>query len=335
MIRREPLDHDMIIDRGMRIHIVFGSTHPPGRVFTYVKYIPEDRGHVQSMWKLMRIPMRRVVERYSVSHIERSFRSYQETSWDPVFGAEMPSIGYLEVLTHLLPDERGYEVYTRPRDRLEAIASELIEAVGSAAGVPLGSIGVGGSLLGSFHNVVRSDIDLIVYGCENASKVYDKAGEVGETLSGKTLERWAENLSRLHGVSIEVARAMYSPYRRIIFRGVEATFVFPEERRRYGEEVVLSTSTCVEALLEVEGGQCTALQYPARARVERVIEVSRGIGRVEGLILYEGTYSPILYRGGVLRVAGLAQLVLPRGVYRIAVGTRECGGYVLPSQPAL
>ncbi|MEM4971128.1 MAG: hypothetical protein QXE01_07755 [Sulfolobales archaeon] len=330
MIRREPIDHDMIIDRDLKIHIVFGSTHPPGRIFTYVKYVPIKDRDAQSIWILMGIPLQRVVERYSVSYVERVFRSYQPSSWDPVYGAEMPTIGYLDIWKHLLPEERGYEIYVRPRDPLEAIASELIDDVKRITGISLGNIGVGGSLLGSFHSVGRSDIDIIVYGCVNASKIYEKAGEIGKPLSGRDLERWVSNISKLHGVPLDVGRAMYSPYRRIIFRGVETTFVFPEEIRRYGEEIAISTGKCVVSKIEVSPQQCSALQYPGRAYIDRVLDAPPEVQRVDEVILFEGTYSPILYRGGVLRISGLLQIIMPGERYRIAVGTRECGGYVLP-----
>lgn len=331
MIRREPIDHDMIIDRELKIHIVFGSTHPPGRVFTYVKYVPIEDRRSLAIWRLMGVPLKRVVERYSVSHIERVLRSYQSSSWDVVYGAEMPSIGYLDIWKHLLPEEKGYKIYIRPRDPLESVASELIDYVKRIAGISLRDIGVGGSLLGSFYSMGRSDIDIIIYGCANASKIYDKAEEIGKPLSGKDLERWVDNIAKLHGVPLEVGKAMYSPYRRIIFRGVETTFIFPEDIRRYGEELAINTGKCVEARIEVPPQQCSSLQYPGRAYVDRILDAPSDVRGVDEVILFEGTYSPILYRGGVLRIGGLLQIIMPGGKYRIAVGTRECRGYVIPA----
>lgn len=329
MIRREPLDHDMIIDRDLRIHIVIGSTHPPGRVFTYVKYAPATQKSYEALWILRGVPLIRVLERYSVAHLEKISRYHRE-EWDPVYGARMPSIGYLDIAEHLLPEERALEVYTRPRDPLEAIASDLIERVKNHMGIPMSSVGVGGSILGSFHVVGRSDIDLIIYGCRNAEEIYEKAHELGKPLSGEALERWSMNLSRLHSIQVELARAMYSPYRRIAFHGVEATFIFPEDFRRYGYEIVNSLGRCVEIKAEIPGGQCTSLQYPGRAIISRVIDSPLDIPKIEEVVLYEGTYSPILYRGGIVKIYGLVQHVMPSSIYRIAVGTRECGGHVIP-----
>lgn len=329
MIRREPLDHDMIIDRDLRIHIVIGSTHPPGRVFTYVKYIPAPQKNYEALWIFRGVPLIRVLERYSAAHLEKISRYHRE-EWDPVYGARMPSIGYLDIKEHLLPEERALDVYIRPRDSLEAIVSDLIERIRDYVGIPMSSIGVGGSILGSFHVVGRSDIDLIIYGCRNAEEIYEKAQELGKPLSGEVLERWAMNLSRLHSIPIEVARAMYSPYRRMIFSGVETTFVFPEDFRRYGYEIIDSLGRCVEIRAEIPGGQCTSLQYPGRAIISRVIDSPLDMPKIREVVLYEGTYSPILYRGGIVKIYGLVQHVMPSSIYRIAVGTRECKGYVIP-----
>ncbi|HWQ16690.1 MAG TPA: hypothetical protein VNL13_02535 [Sulfolobales archaeon] len=336
-MRRAPIDHDIVIDKGLNLHVVFGSVHPPGRIFTYIKYIPAEdyRGgeHGIGIWRFRGVPLKRVLERYSVYHVEKIFNKYHREEWDPVYGSKMPSIGYLDVIAHLLPEERGYEVYINPRDPLEEKASELIERVIRLTGIRLGKIGVGGSILGSFHSTSLSDIDLIVYGCRNAEEIYWKASEIGIPLSGKKLERWVRNTALLHHIPLEVARDMYSPYRRILFQGVETTFVFPEDPRRYGEEISISLGKCVEAKLEIVGGQCRSLQYPARAEVARTLEISGIDVRIDEAISYEGTYSPILYRGGILKIHGLIQLVLPRNIYRIAVGTRECGGYIAQAMP--
>jgi predicted nucleotidyltransferase len=330
VVRRAPIDHDIIIDKGLNVHIVFGSMHPPGRIFTYIKYIPaeDELGRQPSIWRFRGVPLRRVLERYSVYHAEKIFSKYHREEWDPVYGSKMPSISYLDIIDHLLPEERGYEVYTNPRDPLEEKASELIENVMRLTGIRLGEIGVGGSMLGSFHSIGLSDIDLIVYGCRNAEEVYWKASEIGIPLSGDRLERWVRNAALLHDIPLEVARDMYSPYRRILFQGVETTFVFPEDPIRYGEEISINLGRCVEAKLVIDGGQCRALQYPSRVEVTETLETS-GVGvRIDEVISYEGTYSPILYRGGVLKIYGLIQRVLPRNIYRIAVGTRECRGYI-------
>ena len=330
------MDHDMVIDRGLRVHVVFGSVHPPGRIFTYVKYIPaidSREGDLYSVWRFRGIPLKRVLERYSVSHIEEIIGKYHNESWDPVYGSKMPSISYLDIAAYLVPEERAYEVYTNPRDPLEEKASELIESVKKAAGIRLGEIGVVGSILGSFHSIDLSDIDLVVYGCRNAEEVYWKAGEIGAPLSGDKLKRWVRNAALLHSIPLEAARSMYSPYRRIVFRNVEAAFVFPEDPRRYGGEISVSLGKCVEAKLEIVNGQCRALQYPARVDVARTLNISGTSFEIGEVVSYEGAYSPILYRGGVLRIRGLLQLVVPRNIYRIVIGTRECRGYALQASP--
>lgn len=328
MIRRQPLDHDLLVDRSLRIYVVLGSSHPPGRVFSYIKYRPSGR---RSPWIFRGVWLERVVERYSVQHVARAFEEHQEREQDPHYGSEMPFVRWDNIVEHMLPEERAVEVFTRPRDPLEVLASEAIERAARIPGISLSRIGVGGSILGSFHNLEASDIDLLVYGCREAEKIYWAAGELGEPLRGRDLERWASNTASIHRIPEALALELYAPYKRILYRGRHVAFTFPADPEPYGSRVVESAGKCVEARVFVEGGQCRALQYPGEAVVHRVLSAPAEALGLERIAIYEGAFSPLIYRGGSLAVRGSLAIVRGSGEKILALGTRECGGLARPS----
>ncbi len=321
------MDHDIVVDRDLNIYVVFGSKHPFGSVFSYIKYRACPGCGGTSFWYFRGVPLVRVVERYSVGDVLRA-SSVQDRVYDPVYGAEVPYLRYSRIYMHLAPEARAREILDRPADDLEALASEAIMDLKSSSGVPLSSIGVGGSILGGFHNVGFSDIDLVVYGCDNASRVYGSIESFAEPLRGGDLERWVRNQASLHGVSVDLARMMYAPYRRSLYRGRALTVVFPEDPSRYGDRYIRSLGSCCMARLEVPPSQCGALQYPGLAWVEGSVIPSRGCRfagvEVGCVIIYEGAFSPLIYRGGSMILRGLLVGLYPDGVYCLVVGAREC-----------
>lgn len=286
-----------------------------------------------SVWRLGGSVLYRLVERYSVSHVLSVVEKYSvKKSYEIVYGAEIPYVSVDEIYRHLLPEKRLYEIYTMPRDELEYIVAELIDVLRDEIGISLQEIGVSGSILGGFHNPVYSDIDLVVYGCENTIKIYDSVGSVVESLRDRDLERWLYNQASLHMIDMDTAREMYHVYRRGVFMGRHVAFIFPRDRETYPPRYVSRPVSCVRTRLYVSERQCRALQYPGEADVDRVFEVSgvdREVSReLKKVYIYEGAFSPILFRGGLLEVEGSLQRVYDfmtgESYYVVSVGTREC-----------
>ena len=328
------MDHDLVVDKNFNIYVVFGSKHPYGFVYAYLKYrslLDSGGTSKHSIWSFRGVPLARVMERYSVGNV-LDVMGFQSRIYDPVYDSVLPYLRYSEIYMHLLPEVRIREILERPRDDLELVVSEAVYMLRNASGVSLDYIGVGGSVLGGFHNVDLSDIDLVVYGCDNAVRVYHSIEGFAEPLKGSVLERWVRNQAELHGVSMDLARRMYAPYRRSLFRGRALTVVFPEPYSRYGDLYFRSYSSCCIARVEVPPNQCGALHYPGLVRVSGRVIPSGGCRfsgvDVDWLVLYEGAFSPIVFEGGPLEVRGVLARVYPGGGFAIIVGSRECGGNV-------
>jgi predicted nucleotidyltransferase len=101
----------------------------------------------------------------------------------------------------------------KQRDRLEAIAVELINLLSTASGVPLEDFGLHGSLALSMHTS-RSDIDIVTYGARNFRKL-ERA--IGKLVSEKEIEYcYSHPLDKLrrHRLRFKGKRAVYTAIRK-------------------------------------------------------------------------------------------------------------------------
>ncbi|MEL9929376.1 MAG: hypothetical protein QXJ51_01345 [Sulfolobales archaeon] len=333
------LDHDMIVDLEQRIYIVFGSVHPPGRIYAYLKYIPQEylEAGGKSIWIYRNIPLKRVVERYSINHVRRVFERYQEKAYEITYGAEIPYVSRDRVYKILNPEERAYEIYLRPRDSLEFKVAEFIDLIKSYVGVPLDSIGVGGSILGGFHNTAYSDIDLLIYGCDNIRGILENIESILKPLENEDLLNWISNQTTLHGIDLDLAKMMYRIYRRGVYKDKYVSIVFPQDYCAYPCRYTSKTIKCVEVEGFVEPEQCGAIQYPGEALIKLRGSYRSDIEDEDGevkIMIYEGSFSPILYEGGFVKVRGSLQKVYDfrtgEEYYTISLGTRECRSLVAP-----
>ncbi|MEZ0290253.1 MAG: hypothetical protein ABWJ42_04100 [Sulfolobales archaeon] len=333
LLDRDPLDHDLFIDKELRFYVVFGSIHPPGRIYSYLKYEPcyNSRECLSSIWRYNSVPLKRLVERYSVEYVRRVFERNQSHSHEISYGVAVPYVSWEHVIRYFKPEERLREIYSNPRDSLELKLSELVESIKSSLGVSLSDIGVSGSMLGGFHNPTYSDIDLVIYKCENISRIVENIETLVKPLDREELNRWISNQMFLHNIDLDLARRMYRVYRRGVFRNTQVTFIFPQEACPYPCRYVSKPIRCIEMKTYIEPRQCKALQYPGE------IEISASISnqiKVKKIYLYEGAYSPILYEGGEILVRGSLQKVYDlRGCeeyYVISVGSRECPSEIKP-----
>ena len=321
------MDHDLVIDKHLNIYVIFGSIHPPGRVYGYLKYVPSRES--SSIWYYRNIPLERIIQRYSVNEVVKTFGEHEILlEYEPAYGVLMPYIDLSNALEYFYPEDRLIEIYYRPRDDLELKIAELIDSIRDHVNIGLREIGVTGSVLGEFYNTKYSDIDLIIYGCRNASKVYEAAENFLKPLTGHELKRYIEGQAELHKLNIEEARDLYRIYRRGLYKDKQVTFVFPRDPCTYPCRIFSKEFQCVTAKIYVEKHQCSALQYPGEAYIEKVLWSDRGYADIKMIISYEGIFSPIIYEGETLLVKGSMRRVYDlsrdENYYAIIVGAREC-----------
>jgi predicted nucleotidyltransferase len=244
------------------------------------------------------------------------------------------------VARYYVPEERLQEILCGPRDSLEEQVSGLALDLAAGAGVDPAALGITGSVLIMLHSPAFSDIDLTVYGLDNAWNAREalrdgKAPRV-RPLDQDFVARWARGIAGRFPLTVDEAR--YFASRRWNYGTFDGRYFSihairsnDEISERYGDHIYRSQG--VAQVRATVADATEALFMPAIYRVEGV-QLLAGrpeAARVEEVVSYEGLYRDIAEAGSVIEARGTVESVdgEPR---RLVIGTMELGGegYVKP-----
>lgn len=210
---------------------VKGVCHPPDRIISFVRYIPDVEGERERDGRGYR----------KVYELEERFRFLRErfpqyVYFDPIFNRELQGVRHEDIARVYRPEERLKEILENPRDEIEENVASLVEVLG----IPVEKVGVSGSILVGL-NTVGSDLDIIVYGEEWCRKAYTELRRLREDgvvqpfdVEGareKALFRWGSDDETL--IELERKKVMHG-----LFEGKEYFFRFLKvEEVPYGDVV--------------------------------------------------------------------------------------------------
>jgi len=330
-------DHDLLIDKQGRIHVVVGNTHPPGQVIAYVKYVPTNKA---TQWRRFNTYYERVLKHYDVKLMREASQKHGAIEKDPIIGAPTPKLPISSIREWLTPETRMAELLRTINDVAERDALSAAVTVADASGISLSKVGVTGSILAKMHSTTFSDVNLVIYGCKEAMSVATTHLRKFNKLPKNIFEARILRKSKSLNLPPEIIASLYPPYARIAIkdRPVGITFV-SDTRGRYGEKA-LQPVGIAEVEAYVEPWQCSALFYPGSASISAVINVrevsSDGVDHVglarnlDLVITYEGLFNYTLFRGGKLRLRGVLERIIPSGTFALLLGGAEEPGYALP-----
>lgn len=330
---RSFLDHDIVEDDGGRIYVVVGNSHPPNGLIAYLKYVPVYK---PTLWRGRNVWYERALKYYGVRNVREVMKKYGKLTYDPSLHTHVPFIELSSVSVWYRPEEGLRRIMHEANDSLEIYALEAIDRIRSVTSIPTCSLGIGGSILLGIHNVKHSDINIVVYGCKEATEiVYSRTAGL-DPLPENIIRKRLCNQSMQFNIPLSELSKINPPYkmRSIKGRPVGLTFV-SRQVKRYCEKILVPKAP-IEAVLEVVGGDCRSLQYPSITEVIKVKKVFQGsrvlknIGNVKFVISYESLFNYVLFKGGDVRVKGILEEVYPGGENIILVGGFEEPGYVLP-----
>jgi predicted nucleotidyltransferase len=334
-------DRDYLLTPEGFIFTVIGNLHPADRVIAYLKYVPDEGGR----WGRGRSRYRRALEHYNVPSVMESMRFLREKAPQYVFestvdGISLPGVPKDGIVQHFCPEVRLVELQgAQNRDELESKALRLAELISEKAGVPIGSLGLTGSILAGIHDPAFSDIDLVVYGFDNALHVKtilqmmkDSSSAAIRRLAGAYQKKWiAERLkstplTRRDIVALFERKWNIGQFCETAF-SIHAVHLESEISDRYGDEryvplgIVDTTGIVVDA---TESLFMPAVYRVASTRLEGVFS-GLAIGKI---VSYEGLYSDIARKGEMISCRGkLERVESPSGLgYRIVVGSPEARG---------
>ncbi|MBT7915817.1 hypothetical protein HN588_18150 [Candidatus Bathyarchaeota archaeon] len=155
---------------------VKGSLHPPGLVIGILRYLPYPNGD-------------RVLDgaRYKRFYDIGSTTDYlrenhpEYVNYIPRIGVELQSVPVSKITRYYEPRELLDEILSTPETETERILADFVNALSWKSGASSTSFGVSGSLLIGLQKE-DSDIDINVYGQDEARLVYDSLSELRKTL---------------------------------------------------------------------------------------------------------------------------------------------------------
>jgi predicted nucleotidyltransferase len=343
---RKPKDRDFIETKEGMFFCVTGYLHPPDKYTAYLKYSPAPVGK----WKSGEIYYRRELEYYhvgkvadTIAYLERNHPHY--VHYCPVRGIQFSMIpqGYLR--KYYLPEQRLKEILETPRDPLEEEVCAFVTEVIACTGIKEEDFGITGSILLGIHNPEFSDIDLLVYGLENAQKVRTamKEGRSAKirAVTGKALEEWCASVVKHFPLSYEEAR--YFAGRRWnygFFRGryfsIHPTKKNDEIGENYGDRIYREKG--VARIRAIVSDASESLFTPALYRIEGVEVIEGGAGAqraappLKEILSYEGLYRDVVDSGEEIEARGKLESVNDRH-YKLVIGTTmlEGKGYIKPT----
>ena len=196
---------------------VKGLVHPPNKVVAFVRYIQDPEGDRERDGVRYR-KVYSLVERGTF--LRKHFPYY--LIYDPVFGEELIEVPIKRVVRHYSPSYKLAELRSRSGLGLRTLEEKVLDLVNflvDSTHVPRDKFGVSGSVMVGMMSA-SSDVDLIVYGLENAKKV-DQA----------LTNHFGENKS-LKKYSLEMLKTLYKS--RCKENGVSfEDYVFHEQRKTF------------------------------------------------------------------------------------------------------
>jgi len=342
---RKPKDRDFIETKEGMFFCVTGYLHPPNKYTAYLKYSPAPVGK----WRSEEIRYHRELEYYHVSqvadtiaYLERNYPHY--VHYCSVRDIKFSMIPQEYVKIYCLPEQRLQEILETPRDPLEEEVRAFVSEIIACTGIKEQGLGITGSILLGIHNPEFSDIDLLVYGLENALKVRSALKERRSAkirpVTGKTLEEWCASVANHFPVSCEEARYLAGRRWNYGFFGDRYFSIHPtrtddEIRENYGDRIYREKG--VARIRAIVSDASEALFMPALYRIEEVEVVEGGIGTqhdvlpLREVVSYEGLYRDVVDFGEAIEARGKMESVNGQ-YYRLVIGTTALRGegYVKP-----
>lgn len=260
--------------------------------------------------------------------------SPQYLVYDPVLGETMIEVPTERVTRHYQPIPKLIELQSRSNlSSLEEKTLNFVNLIVDAAPVPRGKVGVSGSILVGLASS-SSDLDLIIYGAENAAKVDLALKRYFE--EGKRLKRYSlEMLKTLHrdrcresGISFEdyIFHELRKSFQGF-FDGTEFFLRYvrdwDELRESYGENKYASmgrAKVCGTVLDDSD-----SLFTPCFYRIDdvKVIE-GTSQGPISGIASFRGRFCQQAFVGERIVACGKLERVMGQGetYLRLVLGNR-------------
>ena len=322
------MDGDTFLTKENFVFCVFGYEHPNGRAVSFLKYIPSQLQTLFSIrflerkWKFQDLEFVRPEKLYTAKNyqeISETFRSdFPHYVYScPFYGKEIVSSPIEFVKSVYVPKECMQKLLQiKKKDKLQRLAVDLATLLSKESRVPIEEIGIRGSIALGMH-MMRSDIDLAVYGAENFRNVEGAVGKLNDE----------GTLSYIFSTKLDRFRKFKGRYKN-------ALFMFSAVRR--SEEIEHSYGKCRYYPIKSLTFQCRvvndneAMFKPAIYRIAdyQPLNPTSELADEETprkVVSMIGCYRNVARKGGSIKVSGMLEKVENIGTeaihHQVVVGT--------------
>ncbi len=323
------------------IFTVKGLVHPPHRLIAYLRFMPDPEGDRRRG----SIAYRRVYRFEEQREIlQGRFPIY--IAYDPIFGFEAQGVPGQYTQRIYDPCFRLAEILEKgAKDPLEENSLAFANLLKDAAGIPMSSLGVSGSVLVGLHRP-GSDVDLAVYGDRESRAAHGALGRILDSGRGPVRRLDRAELTALHASHRTDTPLAFSDFIRLqsrktnegYFAGIPYFIRFIKGKRegeqRYGDT---SYEPLGKASIRFRvTDDADAIFTPCRYSVEDVLFLDRaGEADLREVVSFRGRFSDQARTGEPATARGSLERVVPREGkvhYRLAVGG-DAGDYLLSEGP--
>ncbi|WXG40192.1 MAG: hypothetical protein WED07_05110 [Candidatus Freyarchaeum deiterrae] len=333
---RKEKDRDYIRTFEDLFFCVVGYTHPSDRILAYLKYMPSPEGkwgHEQRFKRMLKqYDAQSVAEGFKL--LEKKYPSYLYR--DLINGIIFSAVPLESIAERYHPEEKVKELIKRKNlDPLEKKAISLIKTISKQSEVPTEKYGVTGSILISIHNPDFSDIDLTIYGRENALATKEAILELNKkkvlnSFQGKEAEEWIKKKEGMFQLNTKQAKLLLERKWNIGFYKGTRFSIHPireesEIKEEYGSKKYKGKGfSLVEAIVE-NADESLYLPCKYEIRSTKILEGER-VENINEVTSYEGIFCHFAEKGERVRAKGKLEEVIPKmgePYYRILIGSPE------------
>ena len=328
-------DRDIFRDYEGRLFVTLGYIQPHDRVLSYLKYVPYTDGK----WVADGVRYKRIFWGTVDSTVEgMALLPQNYTILDKHFQTDLVEPPHDTIKDYFSPEHRLREIITEPKDALEEFAKRTAHILQDELGVPLGNLGISGSILWKGHNPTFSDINMNIYGFKDSWNLHENYAnlENKETQTRiRNLPEWNRAIERVSKriptLDLEDLQTLFSRRKALYIKdrciGITSILKPEEAPIEHGSESYLTlTQNPVKLSMTVENADY-GLFHPAIYTTEPVMTNE---GSVTRIMIYDGAFGGLFKKGDRIEVSGILQRVTQtkNGTesHQLMVGTKAGSG---------
>jgi predicted nucleotidyltransferase len=340
---RKPKDRDFIETQEGFLFCLVGYLHPPDKYIAYLKYSPAEQG----LWKRQGQAYHRQLAYYhahqvgqTMDFLKQHYPHYVHHS--PVWDMDFSMVPHDRVKTYFYPERRLAQILAHPADPLEEETLKVVEAIHRLTGIRSTDLGITGSILLGIHNPEISDIDLIVYGRQNTSRLREVFASMAlpglSSMDAAYAEEWCQGVVKNFGLEYRQARWLVARRWNFVYFGEGRHVVSIHPTRSDDEVVEAYADHCYQdvgvAQLRARIADARdAIYLPAIYAVDQVEILDGPPVAIAEICSYEGLFGQVGAAGDWIVARGKLEKIDGGPHHRLVIGSgrREGREFLLPA----